>query len=90
MTLGMLLISLAVVCVVGATITAVQITSELRARGIAANPLFVRWMIFRYLAQYRQVTLKETGNVGPLYTRCTSLFALGGLLAIAGILVLIL
>jgi hypothetical protein len=80
------LILLCLACALGGSITAGQIAMDLRSRGLDANPLFMRWMIFRYLAQYKRVTLKETGQVGPLYARCTTLFALAGVLGIAGVL----
>ena len=90
MNLGYLLALLAIVCALGATVIGGQIANELRARGIAANPLLLRPFIFRYLRQYKEVTLKETGHVGPLYSRCTNLYALGGLLGVAALLVLLL
>jgi hypothetical protein len=60
--------------------------NELRAWGIPANPALVRWMIFKYMAEYRRVTLKEAGKVGPLYRACATVSALAALFAIGAIL----
>ncbi|MGD8812881.1 MAG: hypothetical protein PVI78_00240 [Anaerolineales bacterium] len=83
MTASLILGILALLCIVVAGIYAIRMTHELRARGLPANPLFIRWMIFRYIAEYRRVTLEETGRVGPLYTPCTTFFGIGAVFAIA-------
>ena len=77
---------LAVICALTAVGFGVRIANELRARGIQANPLLVRWMIFRYLSVYKRVTLEETGQVGPLYHACSIASLLAGVFAVAGIL----
>jgi len=77
---------LAVVCALGSVYTGIRMANELRARGIPANPALVRWMIFKYMAEYRRVTLKETGKVGPLYQACAIVSALAALFAIGAIL----
>jgi len=50
----------------------VLIAQDLRTRGYPARPALVRFMIFKYLADYRRVTLQETGEIGPLYHRCAT------------------
>ena len=40
---------------------------ELQKRNVAVGFLGLRLKMFRYLAQYRQLTRKETGHVGPLF-----------------------
>ena len=45
----------------------VRIAIELDRRGIKVNMLLARLYVFRYLSQYKSVTLAETGKVGPLY-----------------------
>ena len=67
MDLSTILALLALICAFGSLYTGVRIANELRARGISAKPILVRWMIFKYMAEYRRVTLQETGKVGPLY-----------------------
>ncbi len=48
-------------------ITSVQIVGELQKHGIKANAFYLRFMLFSYLAKYREMTLKENGCVGRLY-----------------------
>jgi len=90
MTASIVLTVLALFCALGSVFTAVRIANDLRARGIAANPALVRWMIFKYMADYKRITLSETGKVGPLYDQCATISALAALFAIAAILVKIL
>ena len=77
---------LAILCALGSVFTGVRIANDLRARGISANPALVRWMIFKYMAEYKHVTLKETGQVGPLFRQCATVSALAALFAIGAIL----
>jgi len=44
-------------------------------------------MIFKYMTEYRRVTLRETGQVGPLYRQCATVSALATFFAIAAIIV---
>lgn len=62
---------LGLVCAFTSLGFAIAIANDLRARGLSANPLFVKWMVFHYLAVYKRVTLEETGEVGPLYRGCS-------------------
>jgi len=78
--------SLAIICALGSVYTGVRMANELRTRGIPANPALVRWMIFKYMAEYRRMTLKETGKVGPLYQSCATVSVLAALFAIGAIL----
>jgi hypothetical protein len=90
MDAGMVLGVLAIICALTSIGFGVRIASQLRSRGIRANPLLVRWMIFKYLAEYKRVTLEEAGRVGPLHRACTTalilaaVFAIGAIIAIAG------
>jgi hypothetical protein len=77
---------LAVACALTSVGFGIRIANDLRARGLQANPLLVRWMIFRYLSVYKRVTLEETGKVGPLYHYCSTASALAAAFAFAGIL----
>jgi hypothetical protein len=87
MTASFVLAILALVFVVVGGINATRMAVELRERGMSANPLMVRWMIFKYIADYRRVTLEETGQVGPLYRMCANSFGLAAILGISAILV---
>jgi len=85
-----LLAVLAVVCALTALGFGVAVANYLRERGHRANPLFVKWMVFRYLATYRRVTLEETGQVGRLHYGCSVASAWAVILAVAAILVRVL
>lgn len=86
MDLALVLMLLAVICALTGVGFGIRIANELRARGLQANPLFVRWMIFRYLSVYKRVTLEETGEVGPFYQACSIASSLAAVFAVAGIL----
>jgi hypothetical protein len=45
----------------------ILIVSELDKRNIKTNFLLIRLYIFKYVHQYREVTIKETGHPGPLF-----------------------
>ena len=77
---------LALICVFISFGYGVQITKELRARGLRANPLLMRFMIFRYLSEYKRVTVDETGEIGPLYRPCVTA---GSLALILGLLMIL-
>jgi len=83
---SLILMLLAVGCALTSIGFGIQIANELRARGHQANPLMVRWMIFRYLSVYKRVTLEETGEVGPLYNRCSYAAVCAAVLASIGIM----
>jgi hypothetical protein len=90
MNASIVLALLAIICALGSVFTGVRIANDLRARGISANPALVRWMIFKYMAEYRRVTLKETGQVGPLYNICATISALAAIFAIGAIVTIVL
>jgi hypothetical protein len=74
---------LALVCALTALGFGVAIANELRARGLRANPLLIRFMVFRYLAMYKRVTVEETGEIGPLYRPCATAGSLALVLTFA-------
>jgi hypothetical protein len=86
MDLSAMLALLAVACAIGSILVGVQIATDLRSWGIHAKPLLVRWMIFRYMAQYLRITIEETDKVEPLCNKCATLSALAGILAIGAII----
>ena len=45
----------------------VMIASFLSKRGVRINYLFIRLFIFRYVRQYRKITMEETGKPGALF-----------------------
>ena len=87
MDLGTVLAILALAGALASIHAGVLIAKDLQSRGISAKPIMVRWMIFKYMAQYRRITLEETGKVGPLYDRCAILSSITGILGVSAILV---
>ncbi len=49
-------------------VTSIRIQEFLRRRGREVNPLWLRWMIFTYIGEYRRITRRELGRPGLLYT----------------------
>ena len=90
MNISVVLGVLTIIFALGSAYTSVRIANDLRARRLSANPALVRWMIFKYMADYRRVTLKETGRVGPLYRQCATVSALAAFFGIATILSIVL
>ena len=51
-------------------VLAMVITHEVSKRGIKINILWLRLYLIKYIHQYRLLTKRETGRVGPLYYPC--------------------
>jgi len=67
MNLFNLFIGLAMISVIVNVVTSVLITVALDKRKIKINFIFLRLLILKYVKQYRDITLQETGRVGPLF-----------------------
>lgn len=67
MRISFLFIAMAVCCAGWAVVTTIRVYGFLRERNIPVSFLWLRLMILKYLGQYRRITLKETGKVGPLF-----------------------
>jgi len=65
MSTGFLVV--AVLAVFWGVVDTILIAVALDKRGVRVNPFLWRIYVFRYLRQYRTITLNETGKVGPLY-----------------------
>jgi len=63
-TLFFLLALIGIACGI---VASVMIASFLSRRGIKINYLLIRLFIFRYVRQYREITIDETGKPGPLF-----------------------
>jgi hypothetical protein len=48
-------------------VISILIMHELEKRNIKTNVLFMRFLIIRYVHQYREATVKERGHPGPLF-----------------------
>lgn len=79
------LLVLALVFVGSFVIFSIMIVHDLSRRGIKINFVLLRIYIIKYIHQYRQITLEETGKVGPLYYPCIVSINLALVLAIAGL-----
>ena len=62
------------------------IVHELAKRGVKINFVLLRLYLIKYISQYKQINLKETGKVGPLYYPCITSIALALVLAIVGLI----
>ncbi len=77
---------LALIAVAWGIATSIMITSFLSRRGIKINYLFLRLFIFKYVSQYRKITMEETGKPGPLFYSTIVAWNLALLLAIIGVI----
>jgi len=81
-----ILLALALVFVGVFVIFSIMIVNEVSKRGIKINFFLLRLYIIKYIHQYKQLTKKETGKVGPLYYPCIISVNLAWICAIAGFL----
>jgi len=65
--------------------TSIMIASFLSKRGIKINYLFFRVLVFKYIRQYRQITMEETGKPGVLFYSFITAWNLALVFAIVGI-----
>ena len=80
------LLVLAIVFVGLFVVFSIMIVNEVSKRGVKINFFLLRLYIIKYIHQYRQITKKETGKVGPLYYPCIVSVNLAWVCAIAGLL----
>ena len=66
-------------------IFSVMIVHELSKRGVKINFILLRLYVIKYIHEYKQLTLKETGKIGPLYYPCIISVNLALALAIVGL-----
>jgi len=79
------LLILALVFVGLFVIFSMMIVQEVSKRGVKINFVLLRLYLIKYISQYKQITLKETGKTGPLYYPCIVSVNLALVLAIAGL-----
>jgi hypothetical protein len=85
-TLSTLFFILALISVACGIATSIMIASFLSERGVKINYLFIRLFIFRYVRQYRRITMEETGKPGPLFYWFITAWNLALVFAIVGII----
>ena len=79
------LLILALVFVGLFVIFSMMIVRDLSKRGVKINFVLLRLYLIKYISQYKQITLQETGKIGPLYYPCIVSVILALVLAIAGL-----
>jgi len=62
-----LFLVLAISCALIGVALMVAIAGALQARGHKINWVFLRLYILKYIGQYREVTVRESGRPGPLF-----------------------
>ena len=62
-----ILFGLALVFVICFVVFSILIVAALDRRNIRTNFLWIRFLIFKYVSQYRKITREETGKVGNLF-----------------------
>jgi len=65
--IGTIFLVLALPLAVTGVVLMMAMTGALHARGYPINWVFVRLYVIKYIHQYRQVTIRETGRPGPLF-----------------------
>jgi len=60
----------AIACVCLYVIFSMMIVHQLSKRGVKINFFLLKLLIIKYIHQYKQITLEETGKVGPLFYPC--------------------
>jgi len=85
-TMSTVFFILALISVACGIAASVMIASFLSRRGIKINYLFIRLFIFRYVRQYRRMTMEETGKPGPLFYWFITSWNLALVFAIVGII----
>jgi len=80
------LLILALVFVGLFVIFSMMIVQQLSKRGVKINFVLLRLYLIKYISQYKQITLKETGKIGPLYYPCIVSVILALVLAMVGLI----
>jgi len=65
----------------------VRIVNELKKRHIKARIAHRRGLIFKYVRQYKDITLAEDGSIGPLYRPFILSFILFSIGLLTGIII---
>jgi len=68
-------------------VDAILIAVALDRRGVRVNMILFRFFPFRYLSEYKRVTVKETGKVGSLYYSYVAAMNVALVCAVIGLVV---
>ncbi len=77
---------LAIVSVACGITASIIIAAFLSKRGIRINYLFFRVLMFKYINQYRRITMEETGKPGPWFYSFVTAMILTLIFAMTGII----
>jgi hypothetical protein len=80
------LLILALICVGLFVVFSMMIVHQLSKRGVKISFLWLRLYLIKYIHQYKQLTVKETGKIGPLYYPCIVSINLALVFAIVGLI----
>lgn len=86
--LGAAILTLGAVSAVSGVVAMMTIAGSVAARGVPVNYVFIRFFIFRYISQYRALTIEETGRVGPFFYWFVISMNLALVCAIAGLVLM--
>lgn len=67
MNITTIFVGISVIAVAWYVTTTILIYDVLRRRNVGVSFLFLRVLILKYVSQYKEITLKERGKVGPLF-----------------------
>jgi hypothetical protein len=65
--LSTLFLVLAILCMVTGVALMMAMAGAVQARGQRINWIFLRLFILKYVGQYREMTIQESGRPGPLF-----------------------
>ena len=68
-------------------VTTYRIAFYLRANQIKVNLWLLRFLAFKYLKQYKELTVKQTGRAGPLYYQSNIAFSLMAFSLLLGVFI---
>lgn len=81
-----LFLVVAILCALWGVVDFIRIGVALDKRGIPVNMFLARAYVFRYLREYKRITVSETGKVGPLYHSYITAMALALVCAAIGLM----
>lgn len=84
--LNIVFLVLAILCAVTGVVLMIAMTSAVQARGYKINWVLLRLFVLKYIIEYRNITIKESGRPGPLFYPFVISMNLALLFAVAGLL----
>lgn len=84
--LNIVFLVLAVACAVTGVVLMMAMTAAVRARGYKINWAFLRLFVLKYISDYRNITIKESGRPGPLFYPFVISMNLALLFAVLGLI----